>query len=145
MNINDLEALRRLTHLYAWHIDHFELEPLTQLWTEDAVMDETGVGLGSYQGRTAIHDYFAQVFAVMKTQVHFTSNFILQELSGDQAKGTCYYLVEGVVQGGGTVRGTGYYLDDYTRTAEGWRFQSRRVFGFNPPELGAYESGMQSA
>ena len=145
MELNDLEAIRQLTHLYAYHIDHFELEPLTALWTEDAVLDESRVGLQAHRGREQIRESFVQVFAVMKSQMHLTGNFILRELAGDNAKGTCYYFVEGVVQGGGKVRATGYYEDEYVRSAEGWHFKSRSVFSFNPPELAAYQTELKSS
>lgn len=142
--MSDLEAIRQLTHYYAHYIDHYELEPLMALWTDDAVLDESGVGLQAHYGRDSIRESFVQAFAVMKSQVHFTSNFILQELVGDRAKGTCYFLVEGVVHGGGKIHATGYYEDEYARSGANWRFKSRRVFSFNPPELGAYQAGLSS-
>ena len=140
-SLEDLEAIRRLTHLYAYHIDHFEMEPLLALWTDDAVFDESGVGLRCSQGLDAIRNSFAEAFAVMDTVVHYTSNFLLLDCDGERARGTAYYLAEGVVKGGGTVHATGYYRDEYRKTVDGWRFRSREVFYFNPPDLGAYLAG----
>lgn len=139
MDVNDIEAIRRLTHLYSYHIDHFELEPLMALWTDDAVFDERGVELRLWTGISEIRKSFTEIFLVMQTHVHYTSNFLLLECSADTARGTSYFLAEGIVKSGGGVHATGYYKDEYQKCKGEWRFRSRQAFFFNPPDLGAYK------
>ena len=48
------------------------------------------------------------------------------DLAGDLASGTCYIDLRAEVDGTSMI-GAGWYADRYVRTAEGWRFQSRRI------------------
>ena len=48
------------------------------------------------------------------------------DLAGDTASGTCYIDLRAEVDGKSMI-GAGWYADRYVRTADGWRFQSRKI------------------
>ena len=138
MNLEDLEAIRMLTHRYSHHLDRGRLDELLSLWTEDAVFDETRVGLGVHRGRAAIRDFFERDLQLIDQQVHYATNFVLDALEDDNARGSCYFLAQAVTKDGGSVYATGYYDDAYRRVHGRWLFSRRTVVPFLPPELKAF-------
>lgn len=133
---DDIEALRRLTHDYAWCVDTFNLDGLVELFTEDAVFDGTPTGVAYMGGATAIRDFFQAQFAMTTHMLHVASNQRF-DIDGDSARGTVYYIAQARTKDGGDAVGRGYYEDTYVRTAEGWRIRLRKAFALMPPQLEA--------
>ena len=55
----------------------------------------------------------------------FVHNHVI-ELDGDSATGTVYLDLRATMDGKAMI-GSGHYDDRYVRTAEGWRFASRKL------------------
>lgn len=137
--LRDRLAIMELTARYAYYVDTFQIEPLMDLWTDDAVFDETKVGTGCHRGPDGIRKFFQEgVAGYMDGIVHVTTNHIIDDIDEHGARGVCTVLVEGDVKGGGKLHATAYYEDVYVRSATGWRFRSRVVNPFTAPQVGDY-------
>lgn len=125
MESADYRVIERLTYDYAYYNDTFQVDKLVELFVEDATFDMRGVGLGTYEGKAEIRDFFEREKRALSHVMHVTSNHRI-DVTGDRAKGTVYYYAVGIVRKGGVENPSrGYYDDRYVRTAKGWLFQSR--------------------
>ena len=124
--IDDIEAIRRLSYEYAMAVDTMNLDAVTELFTSDAVLDLGPDGPPQMNDRDAITDFFRELFEGSSNLFHLTSNHII-EVDGDLAKGTVYYAASGVTSEGSTFGASGYYSDIYVRSDDGWKFQRRNV------------------
>jgi ketosteroid isomerase-like protein len=62
------------------------------------------------------------------------------QLDGDRATATSYWTEVGLTKDGSPrIAATGYYSDVLKRDGSGWKFQSRVVFAYDMPVLGAKE------
>lgn len=123
-----------LSHAWAFHIDHKQYEALADLFVSDGVFIRTGVRL---EGRTAI---LAAMHARPAEQFtrHVTTNFHFTVVEAERASAVSYnqsyyaflpgkppftYAPERMM--------LLEFVDEYVRTAEGWRFclrDARAVF-----------------
>lgn len=126
--LEDKQAIEELIYAYARICDTgFRGEAMAKLFTEDAIWESNfGIRLASHQ---EITDFFnAQVNT--KFALHFYTN-MATEVTGDTATGRCL-LVQTCTDlaqdgtPGGTFMGADY-LNDYVRTAEGWKFAHVRL------------------
>jgi ketosteroid isomerase-like protein len=124
--MEDIEAIVRLTHEYAFLNDTFRLEELVETFTADAVFDMVPAGMGRYEGREAIRGFFVRERRAMAHLMHVTSNHIIDIVDAQQARGTSYFLAMGITVDGKENHARGYYEDEYTRVDGAWRFASRR-------------------
>jgi ketosteroid isomerase-like protein len=123
--MDDIRAIERLTHDYALLNDTFQVDDLVALFVDDAFFDMTPVGLGRYEGREGIRDFFERERRALSHVMHVTSNHRI-DVAGDEATGTAYFLAMGITRSGDENHARGYYDDAYVRTGAGWRFRSRR-------------------
>ena len=122
-DLADAEAIRDLARRYAHYVWQNDLDALASLFAEDGEMD-----LGTrppIRGRQALLEGFRQMLTAGSVFLPFVQQHIV-DLAGDVASGTCYIDLRGEVEGKSMI-GAGWYTDRYVRTAEGWRFQSRRI------------------
>jgi hypothetical protein len=128
LSATDRFEIMELTARYAYYVDTFQCEPLVDLFTQDAVMDESRAGMGLHSGRNAIRTYFADgLFPRLTGIIHMTGNHIIDDVTEDGVRGKCSAIMEGDIRGGGHIHGTCLYDDTYVRTEEGWKFASRIV------------------
>jgi ketosteroid isomerase-like protein len=120
--LRDREEIRELAVRYAHCVWTKDVAALAGLFTDDGVMD-TGSG-DPLRGRDAVRDTYARVFA-RDDYFPFVHNHVI-DLSGDEARGTCYLDLRAVVDGT-RMTGFGTYDDWYVRTRDGWRFLSRTL------------------
>jgi ketosteroid isomerase-like protein len=119
----DLDAIRDLARRYAHHVWQNEHDRLSNLFAEDGEMDPgTRPPL---RGRAALDAGFREMLTAGSTFLPFVQQHVV-DLDGDTASGTCYIDLRAVVDGASMIGG-GWYADRYVRTAEGWRFQSRKL------------------
>jgi SnoaL-like domain len=137
--IEDKVSIRELCARYNWYVDTFLIDPLMEVFVEDyPVFDETPVGLARSEGRADIRSYFEDgLFKQLKSMVHLTTNFFLEEHGANEAKGRCSAHVFAETHEGGKVEVLCWYDDVYRRTEGGWRFVSRVVHAYTPPNLAA--------
>ena len=117
----DKEAIRDLARRYADCIWRRDIRGAVGLFAEDGVMDPgTGAPIA---GRAALLEaYEGMLTGDLQPFVH---NHVI-ELGGDRASGRCYLDLRATREWV-SMMGSGYYDDVYVRTAEGWKFQSRRL------------------
>ena len=118
---SDREAIRTLAARYAHCVWTKDAAALAMLFTEDGEMD-TGTQL--LRGRASIRETYDRVFAE-DDFYPFIHNHAM-EITGDDARGTCYLDLRAVV-GGARMTGFGSYVDRYVRAVDGWKFRSRTL------------------
>lgn len=126
VNLND-GGWKGPTHAYP--------QAVADLFVEDGVWDgRPSTPLA--QGREAIRTIFEN-FGVVPFVVHYVANPII-EVDGDTASGHWHALVTMTVPGGQALWIMGYYLEDYARTEDGWKFKMMRfeTAATTPYELG---------
>jgi hypothetical protein len=129
---DDLHAIVRLTYDYALYNDTFELDPLLGCFAEESSFDMRPVGLGLYEGKAAIRDFFEREKRALSHVMHHTSNHRI-DVDGDEGSGTVYHIAIAVIRRTGEENhARGYYDDRYVRTAAGWRFRSRTAMPLIP-------------
>jgi len=122
--IEDVEAIRRLTHEFAMAVDTKQLDALMDLFLPDAEFDSGMADVPVLNGRDEIAGFFTGAFDGLTYLFHMNGNHII-DLDGDTATGTVYHHATAVPVGGDVFSAYGYYADTYARTADGWRIQRR--------------------
>lgn len=128
--IDRLESRNAITELatrYAVACDEQDLEALTALFTEDAVMD-SAAGRMRASGRAGIRDLFTRTFATRGPSCHWTHDVIihLDAADPDLATGVVYSHAETTPDGVPSVAAF-RYADRYRREQGVWRFARREI------------------
>jgi ketosteroid isomerase-like protein len=118
----DLEEIRDLARRYAHCVWQRDASGAAALFAEDGEMD-TG-DRPPIVGRAAILASYDEIFESQEFRPMVHNHVI--DLDGENATGTCYLDLHATLDGVDKV-GLGYYQDHYVRTAEGWKFRSRRL------------------
>lgn len=135
--IEDIEAIKRLKARYCGYCDNgYDADALAALFTDDAIWD--GGAFGRFEGRKAIHDFFAGVSKLLPFAMHYVMNPLI-EVEGDRATGR-WYLFEPCTfaEGSQPVWGAAYYDDRYVKVGGAWKFQGVKITSsfWTPYELG---------
>lgn len=136
--INDIEAIRRLTYEYAMAVDTMQLDALIDLFVPEAVFDPGPGGVPVMNNREEIREFFKATFEGTTNLFHLTSNHII-DVDGDTASGTVYYAASGVTSDGAGFGANGYYSDTYARTADGWKFRRREAAALLDPDYSDWD------
>ena len=136
--MDDLQRLlierecERLVTLYCHHVDHGEAAKVADLFSNDGVWAGPGVRM---EGQEQVRKGFAARESNMaRMSRHVCNNLLLEVIDDAHAEGTVYltlYRHDGEegrkvspLEGPTLV---GEYRDRFVRTAEGWRFEERRI------------------
>ena len=119
----DKEAIRDLARRYAHLVWQQRTRELAELFAEDGWMDTSLED--PIRGRTALAEAFERLVGGDADFQPFVHNHVI-DLAGDRATGTVYVDLRST-QDGRSMIGSGYYEDEYVRTAEGWKLHSRRL------------------
>lgn len=140
--LSDRFEIQDLLYHYADLIDQKQFEALRAVFTEDAHVDYSAFGgsVGTVEQTIEFLNGAITDTTIPNTQ-HLNAN-IQVELSGDQARGRvmCFNPMEMAMPDGGTQTyflGL-WYIDEYRRTADGWRIARReeeKSWVFNTPEF----------
>ena len=130
-------ALQELTHRYCFYCDTKQFDKLVQLFADNAVFDESAIGLPRTEGQSEIIALFETGLKQVNSIIHFVTNHLVEEYSADAASGICFFLCEVGYEDGKTARFRAYYDDRYTKSEGSWRFQSRRVVKMMPTQWGS--------
>ena len=115
---------------------HYDPDGLTELFTADAVGE--GSGIGKYEGRQAIHAFWAGVSRIITFAVpHLTGHTIEFAPSGVEASGH-WYNWEPVTVGGRAMFAAATHDDRYRKVNGRWLFSHLSV---TVHFLTPYESG----
>jgi len=132
----DLEAIRDLARRYAHFVWQRDAVGCIALFTDDAVMD-TG-DRPPIVGRKDLLASYDAIFsaAELNPMVH---NHVI-ELDGDRAAGYCYLDLRATTPDA-PMKGHGFYVDEYVRTPEGWKFAARCLSMSDYGAAGGGEAG----
>jgi 3-phenylpropionate/cinnamic acid dioxygenase small subunit len=127
MNIlEDKDAIRELLARYCFLLDGYKLKEFAALFAADGEWISRN---GKAAGREAIERLLRGLVpepAPGKRRKHYTTNIII-DLTGDSATVASNFLVVRDSESGPTISVAGTYDDTVVRTAEGWKFKSRRL------------------
>jgi hypothetical protein len=126
--MHDRLMITDMTSRYAYLLDYRRdlTRELAELFVEDATFELPLQGI-LYRGRDALFEAFAKVHGLKRDLHHFTSNLVI-DLHGDRATGHLHFNEFLLLPDRVHSYSQGHYEDDYTRTGDGWRFRSRKVF-----------------
>jgi len=116
--IEDRTAIQELAARYAWHVARGEGAQVAALFTDDGRFDGSGYAL---DGKAALTKFYVESIRPQMV-VPLVQNFIITQIDGDEARGTC--KIHSPWQGAGTGF-CGWYEDRYRRGPDGWLFVER--------------------
>jgi ketosteroid isomerase-like protein len=120
--IEDRIALQDLMTDYCYAVDGLaSVDELLDLFTEDAVLDFSDIGLPAMHGRAAHRAFFDGVFADMSHHTHYISNFRLKDYTGDAATMLAYVQGLGRAKDGNEVLVHVRYRMDCERRGGAWK------------------------
>lgn len=118
----DRIAIHDLMIAYCTGVDSLgDIDAILDVFTEDAVLDLSGIGLPKFEGHEAIARFFAGVFTDMTHHAHYLTNFAMTGFTGDAASARAYIIGMGRAKDGNEVTVYGRYFFDVLRTANGWK------------------------
>jgi hypothetical protein len=121
---DDLTEILQLYARYSTAIDTGDGEAFGACFVANGLFDS---GIGVHEGREAIGGFATQTHAAMPGMRHNATNIVIDgDGDGQSARGSTF-LIGYLVDGGYKVIVTGRYLDELTKTSDGWRF-SKRLF-----------------
>lgn len=134
--IEDRLAIQELVHSYAIHVDTQQMDRLLTLFTEDAEVDESAIGIAMTKGHAALRDSFQKGFDALSHNFHMIGNNVITDASGDTARGQCHFFAQARLAANGLrLNMAGYYQDVYRKSVDGaWRIQSRTLALLMPVE-----------
>lgn len=121
--IEDKMALQDVLTAYCCAVDSLsDMNGLLNCFTEDAVMDLSGIHLPKFVGHGEIRKFFTQVFKDMSHHSHSASNFTIDKLEGDTAQCRASVIGTGATHDRNSVLVYVRYFLDYRRTLSGWKW-----------------------
>lgn len=137
--ISDRFEIQDLIVDYADAIDTCDIDRLDRIFSADAFIDYSAMG-GEVGGLEKIKVFLKAALPIFKNTQHLISNYHIK-IDGDSARGKimCFNPMQLDDEATGhPVMFLGlWYIDEYVRTADGWRI-SRRVeqksYQFNTPQ-----------
>jgi len=122
----DKDAIRELLARYCFLLDGYRLSEFAALFAADGEwISRNGNAIGRDAIERLLHGLVPEP-APGKRRKHLTTN-ILIELSGDSATVISNFIVVRDSEAGPVIAVAGTYDDTVARTAEGWKFKSRRL------------------
>jgi hypothetical protein len=133
----DVEQIKQLKHRYCAYCDEqYDPDGIASLFVEDGVWD--GGPFGTYEGRDAIHEFFANASNLISFANHYVTNPVI-EVSGDTATGR-WDLWQPMVSEPDTIACwlVAKYRDAYVRRDGAWLFRTLEV---DVKALSPYDQG----
>lgn len=135
--IEDRLAINDLMVAYCTAVDSLhDIKAVTDVFTEDGVLDLSGIGLPKFEGHAGIAGFFTQVFADMSHHAHYLTNFAMTGYDGNTASARAYIIGMGRSKDGNEVTVNGRYYFDVRRTTDGWK-ATRYTMDFMMPLPGS--------
>ena len=133
VSLEDAEAIRNLKARYASYCDdNYNPDAIASLFTEDAVWESQG--LGRYEGREAIREFFKGASGIFTFAIHYSLNEEIH-VDGDTARATWYLFMPCTLGTNGQAMWRAGMDDEaYVRIGSVWMFQRKKsVPLFNTP------------
>jgi ketosteroid isomerase-like protein len=126
--IEDRLALQDVVNDYCTAVDRLgDVDGLLGLFTPDAVIDMSAIGLPHVRGHESIRGFFEPVFAMMTHHAHHWSNFRVERLDGDEASISAYVMGMGRSGDGNSVTVYVSYFMDCVRRGDRWTIRHYRI------------------
>jgi ketosteroid isomerase-like protein len=120
--IEERLALQDLMTDYCYAVDALDdVEALLALFTADAVLDFSAIGLPAMHGREVHRAFYAGVFADMTHHTHYITNFRLVSYAGDAATMRAYVQGMGRSKDGNEVLVHVRYKMDCVKQNGAWK------------------------
>ena len=122
--LEDAQALRNLKARYAEYCDAgYDADKIAEMFTEDAVWESEG--LGKYEGREQIRQFFRGASKIYTFAVHYNLNPHI-EVNGDTARVRWYtFMPCTVADGNRAVWRSGIDDEEYVRVDGEWKFKRK--------------------
>ncbi len=125
LSTDDRVEITQLYANYNFSLDFGDSAAWAKTFTPDGVFSSA---TGTFTGTDELKG-FADAFASRLKARHWTNNLVI-DTAGEGATGKCYLVLFNLGgEGGPTILTSGIYNDELTKTADGWRFKSRKVTG----------------
>lgn len=133
----DVEQIKQLKHRYCGYCDEqYDPDGIASLFVEDGVWD--GGPFGKYEGRDAIHKFFANASNLISFANHYVTNPII-EIDGDTATGRWDLWQPMVSEPDSTACWlVAKYREEYVKRDDSWMFRTLTV---DVKALSPYEQG----
>lgn len=90
-SLEDRIALQDLMTDYCYAVDKLtDVDELLGLFTDDAVLDFSDIGLPAMPGKASFRKFYEAVFADMSHHTHYISNFRMESCDGHKAAMRAY-------------------------------------------------------
>ena len=134
MPLEDRLAIQDLMTAYCYAVDDMgNVEGILALFTEDAVLDFSKIGLPVMHGHGDIRAFFERVFTDMSHHAHHIGNFRPEAYTGDTAEMSAYVIGLGRAKDGNEVTVHVQYRFGCLRTGAGWKCCEYSMFAMLPP------------
>lgn len=131
--LEDRTALQDLMVAYCYAVDKLaDVDVLLSLFTEDAVLDFSAIGLPAMHGHAEIRRFFDGVFADMSHHAHYITNFRPVHFDGNTGAMTAYVIGIGRSKSGNAVEVNVQYTFEAVRTDAGWKANRYSMFSMMP-------------
>lgn len=122
--LEDVNAIRNLKARYAAYCDdNYNPDGLAALFTEDAVWESQG--LGRYEGREAIRDFFRGASELFTFAIHYSLNGQI-EVDGDAARAQWYLFMPCTMGADNRAMWrAGIDREEYVRVGDEWQFKRK--------------------
>jgi uncharacterized protein (TIGR02246 family) len=123
--LEDAEAIRNLKARYAALCDRpYDADGIAMLFTEDALWESPG--LGRFEGREAIRNFFRGASAIFPFAIHYSLNGHI-EVDGDTARARWYLFMPCTVAAGNRAMWRASIdHETYARVDGVWMFRHKR-------------------
>jgi ketosteroid isomerase-like protein len=126
-------ALQDLMVDYCYAVDGLEdVDRLLDLFTDDALLDFSDIGLPLMPGKAEFSRFYRDVFADMTHHTHYLTNFRVDDYSGDRATVRAYVQGLGRSRDGNEVQVHVRYVMDAVKTDAGWKCSRYVILGGMP-------------
>ncbi|HUD90498.1 nuclear transport factor 2 family protein [Sphingobium sp.] len=135
MSAEDRLAIQELAYQYAHYIDSFDPDNWAQIFTPDAILDETAFFPDAlFIGRGAIRAYGEKISRNVDQLVHLITNHIISDLTPGTARGTAVAIVQTMRKTGEHLRFYVKYEDEYVKVGDRWLIAKKLLRASLPPE-----------
>ncbi len=113
---------------YCYAVDQLDdVDELLDLFTDDAVLDFSDIGLPAMNGKDEFRKFYESVFADMSHHTHYISNFRVESCDGSEAVMRAYVQGLGRSNAGNEVLVHVRYRMACQYTPSGWRCTHYRI------------------
>jgi len=126
-------ALEDLMTDYCYAVDTLtDLDALLDLFTDDAVLDFSDIGLPAMPGKDEFRKFYERVFADMTHHQHYLSNFRIESFAQDTAATRAYVQGLGRAKSGDEVHVHVRYRMECVKEGGRWKCSRYQIFAGMP-------------